>query len=318
MRILVTGGAGFVPSHLCELLLGQGHEVVAIDNFVTGHRRNLIPLMKSDLFSFVEADVSKGLPVDGRFDRIYHMASPASPIDYVELPFETLYVGSDGTRNCLERAHADGARFLLASTSEVYGDPAVHPQVETYWGNVNPIGPRSVYDEAKRYGEALTMAFNRYNDVQTRVVRIFNTYGPRMRAGDGRVVPNFISQALHGKPLTVYGDGTQTRSFCFVSDLIHGINLLMESDLDQPCNVGNPAERTMLELAEYINSITENEAGIVFMPLPKDDPTRRQPDITRARTHLGWEPQVSFAYGIARTINYFRDALGDEAASSPS
>jgi len=318
MRILVTGGAGFVPSHLCELLLGQGHEVVAIDNFVTGHRRNLIPLMKSDLFSFVEADVSKGLPVDGRFDRIYHMASPASPIDYVELPFETLYVGSDGTRNCLERAHADGARFLLASTSEVYGDPAVHPQVETYWGNVNPIGPRSVYDEAKRYGEALTMAFNRYNDVQTRVVRIFNTYGPRMRAGDGRVVPNFISQALHGKPLTVYGDGTQTRSFCFVSDLIHGINLLMESDLDQPCNVGNPAERTMLELAEYINSITENEAGIVFMPLPKDDPTRRQPDITRARTHLGWEPQGSFADGIARTINYFRDALGDEAASSPS
>jgi len=318
MRILVTGGAGFVPSHLCELLLGQGHEVVAIDNFVTGHRRNLIPLMKSDQFSFVEADVSKGLPVDGRFDRIYHMASPASPIDYVELPFETLYVGSDGTRNCLERAHADGARFLLASTSEVYGDPAVHPQVETYWGNVNPIGPRSVYDEAKRYGEALTMAFNRYNDVKTRVVRIFNTYGPRMRAGDGRVVPNFISQALHGKPLTVYGDGTQTRSFCFVSDLIHGINLLMESDLDQPCNVGNPAERTMLELAEYINEITQNEAGIVFMPLPKDDPTRRQPDITRARTHLGWEPKVTFADGIARTINYFRDALSDEAASSSS
>ncbi len=306
MRILVSGGAGFVPSHLCDLLLSRGHEVVAIDNFITGHRRNLTTLEAHPGFSLVVADVSKELPVGGRFDRIFHMASPASPIDYVELPFETLYAGSDGTRLLLERARADGARFLLASTSEVYGDPAVHPQVEDYWGNVNPIGVRSVYDEAKRYAEALSMAFARYHKVEVRIVRIFNTYGPRMRPNDGRVMPAFCSQALAGEPLTVFGDGLQTRSFCYVSDLVEGISRLMESDLTTPCNVGNPHEMTMLQLAEYINRFTGNKAGIVHRPLPKDDPTRRRPDITLARTRLGWEPQVDFEEGVSRTVAYFR------------
>lgn len=306
MRILVSGGAGFVPSHLCDLLLSRGHEVVALDNFVTGHRRNLATLEVHPAFSFVQADVSRELPVDGKFDRIYHMASPASPIDYVELPFETLYAGSDGTRLLLERARADGARFLLASTSEVYGDPAIHPQVEDYWGNVNPIGVRSVYDEAKRYAEALSMAFARYHQVEVRIVRIFNTYGPRMRPNDGRVMPAFCSQALRGEPLTVFGDGLQTRSFCYVSDLVEGISRLMESDLATPCNVGNPHEMTMLQLAEYINRFTGNTAGIVHRPLPKDDPTRRKPDITLARSRLGWEPQVDFEAGVSRTVAYFR------------
>ena len=310
MRILVTGGAGFVPSHLCERLLAEGHEVVAVDNFVTGHARNLRTLTPHAGFTFVEADVTRRIPVDGKVDRVFHMASPASPIDYVELPFETLYVGSDGTRNALNRALSDGARFLTASTSEVYGDPAVHPQVESYWGNVNPIGPRSVYDEAKRYAEALTMAFHRYKGVPTRIVRIFNTYGPRMRANDGRVVPTFISQALRGEPLTVFGDGTQTRSFCYVSDLVDGLIRLMESDLTEPCNVGNPHERTMLELARHINQVTGNPAGLVHRPLPKDDPTRRRPDISRARARLGWEPAVDFEAGIERTIQWFRDAQG--------
>lgn len=306
MRILVSGGAGFVPSHLCDLLLARGHEVVALDNFVTGHRRNLATLEAHPGFSFVQADVSRALPVEGRFDRIYHMASPASPIDYVELPFETLYAGSDGTRLLLERARNDGARFLLASTSEVYGDPAIHPQVEDYWGNVNPIGVRSVYDEAKRYAEALSMAFARYHQVEVRIVRIFNTYGPRMRPNDGRVMPAFCSQALRGEPLTVFGDGLQTRSFCYVSDLVEGISRLMESDLGTPCNVGNPHEMTMLQLAEYINRFTGNTAGIVHRPLPKDDPTRRKPDITLARARLGWEPQVDFEEGVSRTVAYFR------------
>ncbi len=309
MRILVTGGAGFVPSHLVDRLLADGHEVVAVDNFVTGDRANVAHLAEHPRFQLVVADVSKELPVGGRFDRVYHMASPASPIDYVELPFETLYVGSDGTRNALERARADGARFLLASTSEVYGDPAVHPQVESYWGNVNPIGPRSVYDEAKRYAEALTMAFHRYHGVATRIVRIFNTYGPRMRANDGRVMPAFCSQALGGQPLTVFGDGLQTRSFCYVSDLVDGIIRLMESDLTEPCNIGNPHEMTMLQLAEYINTYTGNAAGIVHKPLPTDDPTQRRPDITRARTALGWEPKVAFDDGVARTVAYFREKL---------
>jgi dTDP-glucose 4,6-dehydratase len=315
MRILVTGGAGFVPSHLCERLLADGHDVVAVDNFVTGHRRNLAVLEKSPRFSFVEADVTKELPVDGQVDRIFHMASPASPIDYVQLPFETLYAGSDATRIGLDRARANGARFLLASTSEVYGDPMVHPQVESYWGNVNPIGPRSVYDEAKRYGEALTMAYHRYHGVQTRIVRIFNTYGPRMRANDGRVMPAFCSQALAGEPLTVFGEGRQTRSFCYVTDLVDGIVRLMESDLTEPCNVGNPHEMTMLELAEYINEFTGNKAGIVHRPLPPDDPTQRRPDITRAKTVLGWEPQVPFAEGVERTVAYFRDLFARESGA---
>ena len=311
MRILVTGGAGFVPSHLCERLLADGHEVVALDNFVTGKRSNVSALEPHPRFSLVQADLIAGIAVEGAFDRVYHLASPASPIDYVELPFQTLYVGSDGTRHALERAEADGARFLLASTSEVYGDPAVHPQVESYWGNVNPIGPRSVYDEAKRFAEALTMAFHRYRNVQTRIVRIFNTYGPRMRADDGRVVPTFIRQALRGEPLTIFGTGEQTRSFCFVSDLVDGLIRLMESDLVEPCNLGNPHELTMLELAEHINRATNNAGGIVHRPLPKDDPTRRRPDIQRATDHLGWAPEVPFADGIARTIAWFEaEGLG--------
>ncbi len=306
MRIVVTGAAGFLGSHLSERLLTEGHEVIGVDNLLTGHQRNVDLLSQHDRFTFVRANVSESLPVEGSVDRIFHLASPASPIDYVELPFETLYVSSDGTRNCLRLAEATGARFFIASTSEVYGDPAVHPQVESYWGNVNPIGPRSVYDEAKRYGEALTMAYHRYKGVQTRIVRIFNTYGPRMRHNDGRVIPAFISQALRGQPLTIFGEGTQTRSFCFVSDLIEGFIRLMESDLTQPCNIGNPNERTMLQLAAHINKVTNNQAGIVFRPLPKDDPTRRKPDITRARTELGWEPQVEFEAGIERTIEWFR------------
>ena len=309
MRILVSGGAGFVPSHLCDRLLDQGHEVVAVDNFVTGHRRNLEVLSSRPGFSFVQADVTVPVELPGRFDRVYHMASPASPIDYVELPFATLYAGSDATRHLLDRSRKDGARFLLASTSEVYGDPAVHPQTEDYWGNVNPIGVRSVYDEAKRFAEALTMAYRRYHGVQTRIVRIFNTYGPRIRPNDGRVMPAFCSQALRGEPLTVFGDGSQTRSFCYVSDLVAGINGLMESDLAEPCNVGNPHEMTMLELAEHINRFTGNRAGIVHKPLPSDDPTRRRPDISRARAAFGWEPQVPFDVGVSRTVEFFRGLM---------
>ena len=311
MRVLVSGGAGFVGSHLCERLLNDGHEVVAFDNLITGSTSNLEDFQDSDRFLFVEGNIIDGIPIPGRFDRIYHLASPASPIDYVELPFDTLYVGSDGTRNALLRAKNDGARFLLASTSEVYGDPHVHPQVESYWGNVNPIGPRSVYDEAKRYAEALTMAFLRYEKVETRIVRIFNTYGPRMRMNDGRVIPAFSGQALRGEPLTVFGDGLQTRSFCYVSDLVDGIVRLMESSLTEPCNLGNPVERNMLELAEHINKYTENPAGLVHKPLPQDDPTRRRPNIDRAKAELGWSPQVDFEDGIARTIAYFKRVLED-------
>jgi len=309
MRILVTGGAGFIPSHLCERLLEQGHEVVGVDNFITGHRRNLAKLLTMPGFQFVEADVTKELPVDGRFDRIYHMASPASPIDYVQLPFETLYCGSDATRIALDRCRKDGARFFLASTSEVYGDPLVHPQPETYWGNVNSIGPRSVYDEAKRFAEAVTMAYHRYHGVETRIVRIFNTYGPRMRENDGRVMPAFISQALRRQPLTVFGDGLQTRSFCFVDDNVRGLMGLMESDLAEPCNIGNPHEMTMLQLAEYINAFTGNTAGVIHKPLPTDDPLQRKPIIDRARNTFGWEPHVSFEEGVERTVAYFRDIV---------
>ncbi|MBL8613983.1 MAG: SDR family oxidoreductase [Deltaproteobacteria bacterium] len=314
MRVLVTGGAGFVGSHLCDRLLREGNEVVALDNLITGAVRNLEAIGLSSGrpgLSFVQADLCAGVPVEGRFDRVYHLASPASPIDYVVLPFETLYVGSDGTRAALERAAADGARLLLASTSEVYGDPAIHPQREDYWGNVNPIGPRSVYDEAKRYAEALTMAFHRYRGVEVRIIRIFNTYGPRMRAEDGRVVPTFIRQALRGEPLTVFGDGSQTRSFCYVDDLVDGMIRLMESGMTGPCNVGNPHELSMLEFAGHINRVTGNPGGLLFKPLPTDDPTRRRPDISLAREALGWEPQVDFAEGIARTIAYFEaEGLG--------
>jgi len=315
LRILVTGAAGFVPSHLIDLLLSRGHEVYGIDNFVTGNSRNLSHLVQNPIFSFKQADVSREIPTfldkDGRpvkFDRVYHMASPASPIDYVQLPFETLDAGSKATEKCLELCRETGARFLLASTSEVYGDPAVHPQVESYWGNVNPIGPRSVYDEAKRYAETLTMAYQRYRGVETRIVRIFNTYGPRMRPNDGRVMPAFVNQALRGEPLTVFGDGNQTRSFCYVHDLVRGIEKLMESSVKTPCNIGNPHEMTMLQLAEYINRFTGNTAGIVHKPLPQDDPTQRKPDITFAKESIGWEPIVDFETGVRLTVDFFRES----------
>jgi dTDP-glucose 4,6-dehydratase len=309
MRILVTGGAGFVGTNLCQSLLGDGHTVVALDNLCTGSERNLAIHQVHPGFEFVQADICQGIPVDGRFDRIYHMASPASPIHYMRLPFGTLDVNSIGTRVCLDRALTDGARVLFASTSEVYGDPHVHPQPESYWGNVSSIGPRSVYDEAKRFGEALLMAYERSRGADVRLVRIFNTYGPWMQPKDGRVIPNFVSQALQHKPLTVFGDGRQTRSFCFVDDLVDGLVRLMESDVRGPCNLGNPIEMSMLELAEIVNRTLGNPAGIVHEPLPKHDPTRRRPDITRATTELGWKPEVDFETGFAQTAEWFRGVL---------
>ena len=310
MRILVTGGAGFLGSNLCTRLLADGHEVVALDNLSTGGRRSTEPLRAHPRFTFVEADICDGIPVEGRFDRIFHMASPASPIHYVRLPFATLDVNSIGTRVCLDRGISDGARVLFASTSEVYGDPHVHPQPESYWGHVSSIGPRSVYDEAKRFGEALVTAYGRTRGLEVRLVRIFNTYGPNMQPDDGRVIPTFVAQALAGEPLSVFGDGTQTRSFCFVADLVDGLIRLMESELEGPCNLGNPNEMTMLELAQIVNSTLGNTAGIVHLPLPEHDPTRRRPDITRARTELGWEPRVPFAEGFATTAAFFRSVLG--------
>jgi dTDP-glucose 4,6-dehydratase len=306
MRILVTGGAGFLGSHLCERLLAEGHEVVAVDNLLTGNRRNLAHLEGQKAFSFVFHDVTKYISLAGALDAVLHFASPASPIDYLELPIQTLKVGSLGTHNALGLAQAKGARFLLASTSEVYGDPLIHPQPETYWGNVNPIGPRGVYDEAKRFAEALTMAYRRANGVDTRIVRIFNTYGERMRPRDGRVVPALIGQALAGEPMTVFGDGSQTRSFCYVSDLVDGIYRLLLSDEKEPVNIGNPAELSVLDFAKTIRRLTGTKSEIVFKPLPVDDPKVRQPDITRARAKLGWEPKVPLEEGLKRTIEYFR------------
>jgi len=304
--MLVTGGAGFLGSHLCDRLLAEGHEVIAMDNFVTGNPRNLAHLERDRRFHFIEHNVTKFIAVDGEIDAVLHFASPASPIDYLELPIQTLKVGSLGTHNALGLALAKGARFLLASTSEVYGDPLVHPQPETYWGNVNPIGPRGVYDEAKRFAEAMTMAYHRAHDVQTRIVRIFNTYGERMRVRDGRVVPALIGQALAGEPMTVFGDGSQTRSFCYVTDLIDGVYRLLLSEEVEPVNVGNPAELSVLEFARTIRRLTGTTSGIVFRPLPVDDPKVRQPDITRAREKLGWEPRVPLEEGLIRTIDFFK------------
>ena len=306
MRLLVTGAAGFLGSHLSDALIARGHEVVGMDNFITGNRANIAHLARNPAWAFVEHDVTTFIKLDGPLHGIFHFASPASPVDYLELPIQTLKVGSLGTHNALGLAKAKGARFFLASTSEVYGDPLVHPQPESYWGNVNPVGPRGVYDEAKRFAEAMTMAYHRFHKVDTRIVRIFNTYGPRMRPHDGRVVSNFIVQALAGEPLTVYGHGDQTRSFCYVDDLIEGIIRLFERGGDEPTNVGNPNEFTVRQLAERVIALTGSRSPIVEKPLPTDDPKVRKPDITRARTMLGWEPGISLDDGLRRTINYFQ------------
>jgi len=309
VRLLVTGAAGFLGSHLTDRFLAEGHEVVGMDNFITGSQRNLEQLTANPRFSFVRHDVSQFIQLDGPLDGVLHFASPASPVDYLKLPIQTLKVGSLGTHNCLGLAKAKGARFLLASTSEVYGDPLVHPQPESYWGNVNPVGPRGVYDEAKRFAEAITMAYQRYHGLDTRIVRIFNTFGPRMRPRDGRVVSNFIVQALLGEPITIYGDGRQTRSFCYVSDLIEGIYRLFHSERKEPTNLGNPGEFTVAGLAKLVKEMTQSTAPIVFESLPTDDPKVRQPDIALARKLLGWEPKVPLSEGLTRTIEYFRQIV---------
>jgi dTDP-glucose 4,6-dehydratase len=311
-RAVITGGAGFLGSHLCERAIAEGHEVVCVDNLLTGRTENIAHLLPRADFQFLHHDVSKPFEVEGPVDFVLHFASPASPIDYLELPIQTLKVGSLGTHNSLGLAKAKGARFLLASTSEVYGDPKEHPQKETYWGHVNPVGPRGVYDEAKRFAEAMAMAYHRYHGLDVRIVRIFNTYGPRMRVRDGRVVPAFVQQALTGEPMTVFGEGQQTRSFCYVNDLIEGIWRLLMSDLREPCNIGNPHEMTILEFAETIKAATGSSSPIVFKPLPVDDPMQRQPDITRAREHLGWEPKVALREGLESTIAYFRSVLSEQ------
>ncbi|HVS32049.1 MAG TPA: UDP-glucuronic acid decarboxylase family protein [Thermoanaerobaculia bacterium] len=308
-RAFITGGAGFLGSHLCELFLARDHEVVCMDNFITGSPDNIKHLMGREGFLFVKYDVTNYIHVDGPVDYVLHFASPASPIDYLEKPIQTLKVGSLGTHKTLGVAKDKGARYLIASTSEVYGDPLVHPQKEDYWGNVNPVGPRGVYDEAKRFAEAMTMAYHRFHGVETRIVRIFNTYGERMRVRDGRVVPAFISQALRDEPLTVFGDGSQTRSFCYVSDLIEGIYRLLMSDETLPVNIGNPSEMTVLQFAEEIKRLTGTKAPIVFKPLPEDDPKVRRPDITKAKTLFGWEPRVPLSEGLQRTIDYFKRKL---------
>jgi dTDP-glucose 4,6-dehydratase len=310
LRTVITGGAGFVGSHLCDRMRAEGHEVVCVDNLLTGNPRNIEHLMNDRGFQFVEHDVSKPIEIDGRVDNVLHFASPASPFDYLAHPIPTLKVGSLGTHNALGLAKLKDARFLLASTSEVYGDPEVHPQREDYWGNVNPIGPRGCYDEAKRFAEAITMAYHRHHGVKTRIVRIFNTYGPRMRLNDGRVLPALMGQALRNEPMTIFGDGGQTRSFCYVSDLVDGIFRLLFCDFSEPVNVGNPSEITVLELAREIQELVPGcRSEIVFKPLPQDDPKRRRPDIGRARSLLGWEPKIDRGDGLKKTLEYFRTAL---------
>jgi dTDP-glucose 4,6-dehydratase len=310
MRTLITGGAGFIGSHLCERFLAEGHRVVAVDNLITGSLENLDPFRADPRFRFVGHDISNPLKVKDRLDNVLHFASPASPVDYLEYPIQTLKVGSLGTHNALGLAKQHGARFLLASTSEVYGDPLEHPQTEGYWGNVNPVGVRGVYDEAKRFAEAMTMAYHRAHRLPTRIVRIFNTYGERMRLNDGRVLPNFMYQALRGEPITVYGDGRQTRSFQYVSDLVEGVFRLLFTDHPEPVNIGNPAEVTIREFAEEVRALADSRSEVVYKPLPQDDPKVRRPDIGKARRLLGWEPQVARADGLKRTMEYFKQKLG--------
>ncbi|MEK0421635.1 MAG: SDR family oxidoreductase [Bacteroidetes bacterium] len=305
-RVLITGAAGFLGSHLCDRFIKEGYHVIGMDNLITGDLRNIEHLFSRKEFEFYNHDVSKFVHVPGKLDYILHFASPASPIDYLKIPIQTLKVGSLGTHNLLGLAKSKGARILVASTSEVYGDPTVHPQNEDYWGNVNPIGPRGVYDEAKRFQEAITMAYHTYHAVETRIVRIFNTYGPRMRLNDGRVLPAFIGQALRGEDLTIFGDGSQTRSFCYVDDLVEGIYRLLLSDYAYPVNIGNPDEITIAEFAEEIIKLTGTDQKVVYKPLPVDDPKQRQPDITRARSILGWEPKINRAEGLRITYDYFR------------
>lgn len=309
-RTLITGGAGFIGSHLCERLLAEGHEVICMDNFITGSPDNIAHLIGHERFHFIHHDVTNFIYVEGPLDYVLHFASPASPVDYLKYPIQTLKVGALGTHKALGLAKAKGARFLLASTSEVYGDPLIHPQPETYWGNVNPVGLRGVYDEAKRFAEAMTMAYHRYHGVDVRIVRIFNTYGPRMRLDDGRALPTFMTQALKGEPLTVYGDGSQTRSFQYIDDLVEGIYRLLMSDYVGPVNIGNPEEISILEFAKEIIELTGSNSEIIFKPLPADDPKIRQPDITLARQVLGWEPKVSRREGLRQTLAYFKQRLG--------
>ncbi len=313
-RTLITGGAGFIGSHLCDRFLKEGHEVICMDNFITGRPDNIAHLIGNPAFRFIEHDVTNFIYVEGHLDHVLHFASPASPIDYLKYPIQTLKVGALGTHKALGLAKAKGARFLLASTSEVYGDPLIHPQREEYWGNVNPVGVRGVYDEAKRFAEAITMAYHRYHGVDTRIVRIFNTYGPRMRLDDGRALPTFMSQALTGEPITVYGDGSQTRSFQYVDDLVEGIVRLLYSDVVEPVNIGNPDEITILEFAEEVISLTGSSSKIVFEDLPADDPKVRQPDITRARNLLGWQPSVNRREGLKRTLDYFRQRIEENVS----
>jgi dTDP-glucose 4,6-dehydratase len=316
-RVLITGGAGFLGSHLCERFLAEGYQVIAMDNLITGDLRNIQHLFKLKEFEFYHHDVTKYIHISGKLDYILHFASPASPIDYLKIPIQTLKVGAMGTHNCLGLAKAKGARILVASTSEVYGDPLVHPQTEEYWGNVNPVGPRGVYDEAKRYMESITMAYHTFHGVDTRIVRIFNTYGPRMRLNDGRALPAFIGQALRGEDLTVFGDGSQTRSFCYVDDLIEGIYRLLLSDYELPMNIGNPSEISLLDFAREVLQLTGNEVKIIFKPLPGDDPKQRQPDITKAMNILGWEPKVGRREGLQKTYAYFQSLPPEEWAKEP-
>ena len=309
MRVVITGGAGFIGSHLCERFLADGHDVIAVDNLITGALINLNNFRDNPRFAFMQHDVSKEIIIQGEVNVVLHFASPASPIDYLKYPIQTLKVGSLGTHNSLGLAKAKNARFLIASTSEVYGDPQIHPQTEDYWGHVNPIGVRGVYDEAKRFAEAMTMAYHRAHRVDTRIIRIFNTYGPRMRLDDGRVLPNFMGQALRGEPLTIYGDGSQTRSFCYVDDLVEGIVRLLSVDYHEPVNLGNPSEITILQFAQEIIKLIGEKCEIIYRPLPADDPKVRQPDISLARKLLGWEPKVDRTKGLARTLKYFRDIV---------